>query len=98
MRTNKYFFINRIVKKIIIFCLVIILYSLAASSAYATNYIPDYSGTNSGITCPDWSGCIGATCWNSASVGVTDCGNACDGGNAWSKYNFSGCFYISPNN
>ena len=41
--------------------------------------------------------CAGSiqTCWNSSSVGVTDCGTACTGGNAWEKHVYSGCYYVA---
>lgn len=31
-------------------------------------------------------------CWNSQQTGVTNCGDACSGGEAWSKYEYSGCY------
>lgn len=45
----------------------------------------------------DQSACgnLSESCWNSWASGATDCGNACTGGNAWSKYSYNGC-YVDP--
>lgn len=55
---------------------------------------------NDGITdtptCPITSGCVNLQlCYNSWTVGQTDCGSACSDGNAWTKYSKWGCFLTS---
>jgi len=69
---------------------------------FATTYTTAYYNSPPAytITCPDQSGCFNpqfpGSCYNSASVGVTDCGPACDGGRIWSRYANYGCFSTGP--
>ena len=69
------------------------LFFFIVSEVFAANiYLPPGQEPPS-QTCAITGGCDPApsTCWNSASVGSTNCGTACDGGDAWTKYNLIGC-------
>lgn len=66
----------------------------AANSTYTRGFFDNWTGPFD--LCSDTSGCDPiAECWNSWAPGATDCGTACYGGNAWTKYSVSGCYQIA---
>lgn len=86
------------IKLLILFTIVFFIFTAKQAEAATTTYSKIYTN-NSGDyaskpTCPDTSGCNTGPCFNSASAGSTDCGTACDGGNAWSKYSYSNICYL----
>src|SRR3989344_8427571 len=71
------------------------------SSAYynTTSDLPPEYIPSSGysVSCTDSAGCAERTseCWNDQSVGTSNCGTACNGGNTWTHYDRQGCWQTS---
>lgn len=95
MKNNPYLFISKKIIFCFIFGSLFFLFDVPNVSAAAV-LSPQYGSSPPAnyARVPDQSLCgTWGTCWNSASVGSTDCGTACSGGNAWTKYDYSGCYY-----
>ena len=75
----------------IVLTLLAVLGFSGTKPASAYYYVNNFSSVSSLPDCTPPGGCFTAysQCWNSAAVGSTDCGAACDGGDAWKHYQSS---------
>ncbi len=86
------------IKRLILAIGFILFFSFSASPADASIIYgaPEYYATPNipyATSCSSSSGCLSVPyCWNSASVGSTDCGTACSGGSVWKQYSLTGCY------
>ena len=104
MRNKKYFYIILSLSAYIfiftVFFTFISTSAQAASSTIKTTYTsPNFASEDvSSVSCKASNGCAvnGNTCNNGPYAGNSgNCGTACQGGNAWTKYNYSSCSQIS---
>lgn len=87
-QTTAFFLFNIVIG----FLITILITTLTTNEAFArTTYTNLYTSNPASYAsrdeCPDTSGCDDSfpVCYNSASVGRTDCGTACDGGSPWAR-------------
>lgn len=89
----------------VLFPLIFLVFILcfSASPSYASFLPAKYGGsapsasvyTGSDPTVLSGCAAAGTYCWNSQSVGSTDCGNPCSGGSPWTKYQYDACYVIA---
>lgn len=69
------------------------LAATVSNGYYSNRAEADSSNSVGGVIIDCTDACnANPSCWNSESVNVTNCGTSCDGGSAWSKYDYYRCY------
>lgn len=76
------------------FTLLTVINIEAATTYHYSNTAAEHLAVTANGLCDLADKCSGVPtgCYNSADVGVTDCGTACNGGTAWSRYAYDDCY------